>query len=121
MADWRAAAILILVLLIIARNVALGAFVGASGVFPATLLQLLAKQTRNALLARQGQPAVRDVIFVPLWQLGGIVGGIAGGVTGVLSQSWRWAAIAGAALPVLIVMTAILIVATGFGSTKPSA
>jgi hypothetical protein len=110
-----------LVMLIIARNVALGAFVGALGVFHATLLQLLTRQTRNALLARRGQPGVRDVVFVPLWQLGGIVGGIASGVTAVLSQSWRWAAIAGAAFPGLIAMTAILIVATGYGSTKPSA
>ena len=45
-------------MLVIARDVALGAFVGASGVFPATLLQMMAKQARNALLARRGQPGI---------------------------------------------------------------
>ncbi len=77
-----------------------GMVTGAAGSFVAAIVHLTAKRMRNARALRRGEPAVKDVLFQPLWVLFGLAGLLAGlGWTWRLDGTWVTGAIAGCGVP----------------------
>jgi len=73
---------------------------GALGSVVAEIFQITRKRMRNARYLRRSEPAVKDVMFRPLWVLFAIAGLVAGlGWTWRLEGTWITGAIAGCGVP----------------------
>jgi hypothetical protein len=80
-----------------------GGLVGVAGALGSAWVQRRARMHRNEVVTRRGEPAVKDVVWVPPWRGFGIVGALLGAVVAPLSHSVWAAAAAGLVLPGLLV------------------
>jgi len=83
---------------------------GLVGGVVAAIFQLTAKRLRDHVRSRRGEPLTRDLALVHWWWPTAIAGALAGLGVGLAGHAWPIAALAGAALPALLVLLVVVIV-----------